>query len=243
MIDIDLKYQAALFGSYEDISPTPHNIKYFLDKFEDKGLIPSTFQEFGPNGAINRFNLSSDDQVWVIEFSSTRIDISKTNKNVGVTEMGFLDQFIKEVYEIVSIINAKFPKKHHRLSLITRYLLPPMDSESMTEIYTKLSNPIALYKEHAIAEWTSRTVSRINYHIGEKEELFNVISQVKRTIGTLTFDSKIEHVDRIELQFDINTYQGNTEYRFDLDTYHKFLDTVTKIESRLKEDYIKLIES
>lgn len=242
MIDINLKYQAVLFGSYEEIAPKPDIIKYFLEKFSDKELIPTTFQEIRPNGTINRFNLSSNDGMWLIEFSSTRIDIHKVNKNFGVTEIGSIDQFINEAKEIANIIELKFPKKHNRLSLVSRYLLPEMNIEEMSSIFLKLNNTIDLYKNNQIADWNNRTVSRINFNIGDNPELFNIISEIKRTIGNQNVNSKVEKIDRIELHFDINTYQGNTDYRFDLQLFNKFLDTASKIESDIKTSYLKLLE-
>jgi len=242
MIDINLKYQAVLFGSYEEIAPKPEVIKYFIERFSDKELIPTTFQEFSPNGAVDRFSLSSSNGMWLIEFSSNRIDIHKVNKNIGVTDIGEIDQFYIEAKEIAKIVDEKFPKKHNRLSLISRYLLPEMDIKAMSSIYLKLNNTIELYKKNPIADWNNRTVSRISYNVGEDAELLNIISEVKRTIGNHKFNSKVEKIDRIELHFDLNTYQGNKDYRFDLDSFNKFLDTISNIESELKSSYLKLIE-
>ena len=54
---------------------------------------PGTFQEIGPVGVIDRFNLKDTKGVWSIEFSSNRIDIVKVNANIGVTEMGTIEEF------------------------------------------------------------------------------------------------------------------------------------------------------
>ena len=66
VIDIDLKYHTVVFGSYEDIGPKPDTLKYFIEKFSDKELIPTTFQELGPKGVVNRFKLTASDEVWLI---------------------------------------------------------------------------------------------------------------------------------------------------------------------------------
>jgi hypothetical protein len=242
MIDIDLKYQVVLFGSYEDIAPKPEIIKFFIESFADKGLIPTTFQEVSPAGIINRFSLSSSDGLWLIEFSTNRIDIHKTNKDIGVTEIGTIEQFIVEAKEIVAIIDSKFPKKYNRMSLNTRYLLHEMDEEAMASVYKKLNNPIDIYQENPIADWSNRAVSRIAYEISENSELCNVISEVKRTTGNHTFNSKPAKIDRVELHFDLNTYQGNTDYRFDSNSLINFLDTISKVEADLKTKYLNLIE-
>ncbi len=242
MIDIDLKYHTVVFGSYEDIGPNPDTLKYFIEKFSSKELIPTTFQEIRPNGVVNRFSLTTSDEVWLIEFSSDRIDIHKVNKNVGVVEMGTLEQFLFDVKEIVKTIDEKFPKKHNRLSLVTRYLLRAMDNEQMSTIYHKLNNTIDVYNENNITDWSNRIVARIPFNVGEKSEVFNVISQIKRLKGTLKINSIFENIDRVEFQFDLNTYQGNSDYRFDLELINSFLDTASNFESELKAKYLKLIE-
>ncbi len=243
MNEINLKYQVVLFGSYQDIGPKPDTLKYFIEAFADKELIPTTFQELTPEGAINRFSLTSSDEVWLIEFSTNRIDIQKTNKNVGVSEMGTLEQFIVDVKEIVQIIDKKFPKKHNRLSLVTRRLLEPMNAAQFSTIYHKLNNSIDIYKDNEIADWNNRTVSRIPFKVGENTETFNVISEIKRTKGTLSINSKVESIDRVELHLDLNTFQGNTDYRFDLGLFNSFLDTAFKLELELETKYLDFLNS
>ncbi len=243
MKDIDLRYQTVLFGNFEDIGPKPDVLKYFIDKFSDKELIPTTFQELTPHGPINRFSLITSDEVWSIGFSINRLDIQKTNKNVGVTEMGNLERFILDIKGIVKVIHDKFPRKFNRLSLVTRYLLKQMDGKEFSAIYHKLNNSIDIYKKNEIANWKNRTVARIPFKIGEKEELFNVISEINRIKGTLNINSKVENIDRVELHFDLNTFQGNTDYRFNYDLYNSFLDVACNLESELKTEYIEFLQS
>lgn len=242
MRDIDLRYQTVLFGNFEDIGPKPDVLKYFIDRFSDKELIPTTFQELTPQGPINRFSLITSDEVWLLEFTSNRLDIQKTNKNVGVTAMGTLEQFILDIKGMIIVIDDKFPRKFNRLSLVTRHLLKPMDAKKFSAVYSKLNNSIEIYKKNEIADWKNRTVSRIPYKVGDEEELFNVISEIKRTKGTLNINSKVENIDRVELHFDINTYQGNTDYRFDYKLFESFLDVAYKLETELKAEYLEFLE-
>ena len=239
---INIKYQTVLFGNFEDISPKPDNLKYFIELFSDKELIPTTFQEIGPGGAVNRFSLTDTDQVWLIEFGSNRLDIQHTNKNVGVTNFSTLEAFISETKSMIESITTRFSKKFNRLSLVTRTLLDEMSPEELGEIYHRLNNTIDLYKENRIADWNTRTVSRILYDFGKKNETFNVISDIKRVKGQLNINSKKTEVDRIELNFDLNTFQGNTEYRFDYSDFKNFADFTFKLESDLRNKYLKLIK-
>lgn len=239
---INLKYQIALYGTYGDILPKPDTIKYFIDSFSDKELIPTTWQEISPEGAVNRFSLTSPTESWLIEFGSSRIDIFHTNKDVGVTDFLTLTEFIDTAVEMLNIVNKKFPKKHHRLALVTRTLLGEMSTKEHNRIYQKLNSTIELYKKNDIVDWNSRVVCRENYQISELPEIINVISNVKRTKGNLKFNSKPIEVDRVELNFDINTFQGNTDYRFDSILLQAFLKKATEIENNLKNEYLKLLE-
>lgn len=238
---IDIKFQVVLYGTYGDILPKPDNIKYFIDSFSEKELIPTTWQEIGPNGPVNRFSLTNSDESWLIEFGSNRIDIFHTNKDVGKTDFLDLDSFVTEARSIAEIIQGKFPKKHNRLALVTRVLLDEMTQEAHDEVYRKLNSTISVYNENSIADWNSRVVSRVPYEFDGLNETFNVISNVKRTKGNLIIESKKTEVDRIELHFDINTFQGNTDYRFELDQIDSFLKQAVTIEKELKNEYLELI--
>lgn len=240
---LEIKYQVVLFGSYGEILPKPDNIKYFMESFGEKELIPTTFQEIGPQGAINRFSLTNSDESWLIEFGSNRIDIFHTNKDVGVTNFLSLPDFITEVNGIVKAIQEKFPKKHNRLSLVTRTLFDEMTPEEHDKVYRKLNNTISIYNDNSIVDWDSRTVSRINYEFDGFKETFNIISNVKRTKGNLIIKSQNKEVDRLELHFDINTFQGNTDFRFEANQIVSFLKQASNVEQDLKEKYITLITS
>lgn len=240
MIDIHLRYQASLFGAIEDISPKPEILKYFIDAFSDKQLIPTTFQEIGIAGVLTRLTLNSSDEVWRIEFATNRIDIIKTNKNVGITDMKGLADFAVDVKNIAKSINEKFQKKYNRLSIVTRYLLKEMSQEEMTIISRKVFNTIDLYRENVQVDWKNRVVARIPLKL-KSDELTNVISEINRLKGNLIFNSKPQRIDRIELNFDINTFQGNNDFRFDLDDLGQFIDEALKMENTLVNGYLKLI--
>jgi hypothetical protein len=239
MIDINLKFQVVLFGSFEDISPKPETLKYLIDAFAEKELIPTTIQELGPNGIFNRISLKSSDNVWNLQFMSNRIDIEKTNKNIGETKMESIDDFITEANDIIKRLDEKFHKKYNRLSLVTRNLLKEMNPDEIFSIFSKISKTIEFYDLNKPVDWRNRIVSRIPLKISE-EETINVISDINRLKGSLKINSKIQEIDRVELKFDINTFQGNTEYRFSLEDIGIFLEEVTKIEKQLILDYIKL---
>jgi hypothetical protein len=241
MIDTNLKYQIALFGSFEDISPKADILKYFIDAFSDKQLIPTTFQELGPTGLLNRLSLKSTDDVWNIEFNSNRIDIHKSNQDIGVTSMSSLEDFISDSNSMIEKIVSKFPKKFNRLALVTRHLFKEMKEAEMLSIFHNTVKTIDLYKKNEPVEWNNRVVTRVVEKINGNDETFNIISEINRIKGNLKINSVATPIDRVELKFDINTYQINTDYRFDLKDISTFLKRATEIEKQLEAEYAKLV--
>lgn len=241
MIDINLKYHTALFGPMDDISPKPEVLKYFINAFADKNFIPTTIQELSPAGVKNLLALKTSDNVWSIEFGSKRIDISKTDQDIGNSDFGSKQDFIEEVKDVINIIFEKYPKKLNRISFVTHYLLKEMSEQEMNDIFNHLIIPVGLHKEQNPYEWNSRIVSRINEEINQKEELLNVITEVNRIRGKLKIESKQKQIDRVQLKFDINTFQGNSEYRFSNEEIESFYAVSNKIEDSLVNSYINLL--
>lgn len=241
MIDINLKYHSALFGPMDDISPKPDVLKYFISAFADKDFIPTTIQELSPAGVKKLLALKTSDNVWSIEFGSKRIDISKTDRDIGNSDFGDKKDFTEEVRDIIKIIFEKYPKKLNRISFVTHYLLKEMSEQEMKDVFNHLIIPVGIHKEHSPIEWNSRIVSRINKEINQKEELLNVITEVNRIRGKLKIESKQKQIDRVQLKFDINTFQGNTEYRFSNEEIESFYSVSNELEDSLVNSYVDLL--
>lgn len=236
MEKINLKYQAAIFLNAADISPKPDTLTYFITKFADKELIPGTFQEFGPTGIMERFHLKDSKGIWSIEFSSNRIDIVKINANIGETLMGSLAEFNSEVSKCIDIIFEKFPKMANRLAFITTHIIHGINKEEFSSIFNKLFNPIPTYRDNELNEWRSRMVSRIKKDFNKRAELHNFITEINRIKGNLTIDSKIKNIERLQIKLDINTFQENTDYRFNIEDIKAYYDEVVHWEQSLRDE-------
>lgn len=242
MIDFTLKYQAVIFGAFDEITPTPDTLSYFIDKFRDKELIPSTFQEITPSGVVkNRFIFKSPNDEWNIEFGSDRLDIKKVNRDINVSDFGDKMLFISDIKNILQIIFKKFPRKANRISFVSQYFCKQFEKKELNNILQKVSNLPETFKENPPVNWNHRYVTRIEKKVNGKNELTNFIGEMNRVQGNLKIDSKIEKFDRIELKFDINTFQENQEYRFSLDDLNIFYSEVSNWEEKLLNEFIILM--
>ncbi len=242
MIDFALKYQAVIFGSFDEITPSPNNLTYFINKFSDKELVPAMFQEVSNDGLKNRFTLKSPNDEWNIEFGSDRLDIKKVNRDINVSEFGNKKEFLEEVLKIISIVFDRFPHKANRISFVSHYFCKPLNNEELNSVLFKIANLPTTYQKYPPVNWNNRYVSRVEKEINENKELLNLIGEVNRIQGQLKISSKIEEFDRIELKFDINTFQGNQDYRFESDDFTSFYMKVNDWEEELLLEFIKLIE-
>jgi len=239
---INLKYQAAIFVNAVDISPKPDTLTYFITEFADKELVPGTFQEIGPTGVMERFNLKDSKGIWNIEFSSNRIDIIKTNANIGVTEMGNLAEFNSEVSKCIDIIFKRFHKKANRLAFVTTHIINELSQEEFSFIFNKLFNPIPTYRDNERNAWGSRMVSRINKEFNNRTELHNFLTEINRIKGNLNIDSNIKNVERLQIKLDINTFQDNTEYRFKIEDMKAYYNEVVNWEQALRDELNTIFE-
>lgn len=214
MIDVKLKYQASIFIDGSDIIPTSDKINEMLSLFRDKNLIPGTFQEisvYNPKPQL-RLRLASTNNEWEINLASQRIDIIKSPTDTKGTNLGELEQFCPEAYELGERIMKRYGKNANRISMISNFLLEEMENKQLTGVYSRLFKTPAFYEKHTPVAWNWRTVTREDIDLNGEKELFNVILKINRLQGD--FGGGIVPFDRIELGFDINTYQGNKNYRF-----------------------------
>jgi len=214
MIDVKLKYQASIFIDGSDIIPTSDKINEMLSLFRNKNLIPGTFSEISANNPKpqTRLRLSTTNNEWEINLASQRIDIIKSPTDAKGSNLGKLEQFCPEAYELGERIIKKYSKNANRISMISNFLLEEMEDKQLIEIYSRLFKTPAFYEKHTPVAWNWRTVTRKEIDLNGEKELFNVILTINRLQGD--FGGGVIPFDRIELVFDINTYQGNKNYRF-----------------------------
>ena len=156
MGQIVLRYQISIFGSFDEIKPSAENIKFFIDKFSDKGFIPNQFTEVSleikselnkgtetTNVETSRLRLSDSDKKWDIRFASDRIDFLFVNSNIGQIKMIEKDVFLSEVSEFIDRISEKYQIKSKRVGLLTQYLYNGLD---VNKVSSSFQNNIAFFK-------------------------------------------------------------------------------------------------
>jgi len=245
MIDIPGTYQAIFFSDNSDITPSADTIPIFLDSFRDRGFLPNTFQEIqitpaGPGQQI-RLRLSPPDQEWDIQIALNRITFKKSAIKPKGSNMGRVEDFVKDVVDFCQRIQRRFPRNANRLSLVTNGLLGEMPEERLQQIYTRLFQPVTFYTENPPIEWELASMARITMTVNGSDEKLNVNTRIKRLQGRMAQPSGFMPFDRIELLFDINTFQATRVPRFDIEAVSDFFLKAAELRATLlkqMEDYL-----
>jgi hypothetical protein len=220
MIDIRVKYQASIFTSSIEASPT--NISSLMSLFADKGFIPTTYQELP---AINqapvsltsplRFSLKTANNEWIVSFRTGRIDVERNMTDAKGKNLGEIDQFGLDTKDIFSKILSKYPQRASRIALASNLILHEMPADVLGGIYLKLVHPTKTYAENPPVEWNVRSVSHLNKMINSNVELFNFCSEIGRFSGQMNLAQSIAPLDRIAITLDINSIITEGRERFD----------------------------
>lgn len=220
--------QASIFGNFDEIKPKPEIISELLALFSQKNMLPGTFQEisFPMQVPQTRIRLESENHEWVLNIGTLRIDVEHNlAKDIGDESGDFIKSSVNEAIEILRLFLNNYKIKGHRLALNTKGFLPEQPKTLLDNIYTDIISPIEFYTINVPTEWNSRSVSRVERDLNGEKEIINVINTVNRAIGQYSVNGESKDFDRIAIGFDINTYQGNSNTRFDSDNIDSFYQT------------------
>lgn len=236
MIDFPFLYRATVF-TYT-IKPETENIRRVQHLFEDKGLLPSMFQELVNGSPIMRFEMIVPNGDWRIRFLEQRIDIVKSVDFNDVTKMVKEHDFCSLVIDCFFRIMNEFGYKAFRLAFSGIYVLKDCDFQI---VYNKLIRPCELFEKEKPKEWNFRNVFRftksINGNLNTLNYCFDAnIGVVESTLPTL-FKS-----ERIIFNTDINTLQEETiDYKYTQEDVSDFFKNISFWNEEVKDSYCKLL--
>lgn len=241
---IDFRFQVALFGNFDDISPNIDVIKYFIEVFSDKGLIPSQYNELsfdiagGAGKNANRLSLTSKDSSWNIRFSQDRADFVLTNIDIGKFRMLSKADFLSDFKEIHAKINEKYPRKIKRLGFVNQYLIKGV---LIDDVSKKISNTPEILTDTPSIEFSNKVATRTKIKVPD-EELINISGEIRWLRTNMKIENKEQIFDGLLMTIDINTLAEKTEYRIDVDKINNILAKSSTIEDSVRDGYLKLLQ-
>lgn len=227
---IDHSYKISAFGDFSDIKPNAETMMYFFEKVKDYGLLPSVFQELQikVDGAQpvtqQRIALLSSDSREKVSIASGRIDYEITATSDEKLDPAFRKQLNTKICEVFELIFNKFSKKSSRLALNTASFVINLSDGEITEFMSRYSNPISLYSEAPLDEWSTRLMVRKTEKILDPQERINVITNLSKAALQKQVDGEVVNSTGFAVNVDINTVPDNTIQRYSAADLACFID-------------------
>lgn len=241
MENTPIKFQVHFFANMEDITPSADIIPIFLDIFRDKEFLPNIFQEIssGTMEPKNRLSLTSPNNEWIVSIPKDRIIIQKNLLNFKGKNLGTIDEFTQDSINFFARILKKFPRQGHRISLISSSITDQIPDNKMQKIFGHLFNPPEFYQTNDSVGWKTNLITKIPIKIKEINDDLNIISTLiwlkdnPIQYGIMPFFDLSVFANSVLIEFDINTHQGNTKSRFDIDSIEEYYKSIIAIQKSL----------
>jgi len=239
-----LLYQFGFYAPDSRIDPSPEIIAKLLKAFDGTGYMPSAVTEMHVEGSADgkhrmqarqQLHLVTKNGEWAIEFEPHRVSIKK--RNVTGVEIGTAEQFKDDVADFCERLSTVRPLTGTRLSYVTRGFLPEKNADEMVAANQNIMILPGFYQENPPIEWNTRTATQYDIQLHDRPETLNVITDIGRIRGKQITPDGAKDVDRIDIGFDINTFQENKEQRFVFSDAKEFLEKTVELSERLLDDF------
>ena len=246
MDEFNIYYHISLRGNYDEITPSPENVQYFIDHFLNKGFIPSVFAEykleFGDNpllipktSPMLRLKLTKGDNSWNINLLTSKIDFILANNDISTFKMPDFNFFIAECKDFIKIISDRFPNRHQQIGVIRNYLLSGQD----LRIQRKFVNNPPVFDKIPLQQWMYKTVTKKRM---SNEVDLNLISDIQKITTPITNNSQKTDFEGIQCSFEVNTINDNV-FRFDSLNVCNSIDNLVNVLSNTINETFKYLKS
>lgn len=221
------------------ITAQPKIIMQLLNEFQDWSLLPTTVPGFQLNGdqglnQVMQLQLISEKKDLVINFEPQRYNIQFNS--IPGKEILKIEECSEKIFRIITTLNRLVPYKATRLSVVTKSICKKMSLEEINHINENLFSLPKIFNENHPVEWNTRQVIRKEINIKDRVELINIVFDIgKIQILSLQEGHGVPE-DRIELGFDINTYQANLAQRFSPEYIIPFINETVRIQNEIEKE-------
>lgn len=234
MMTLDRMYRISMFGDFGSISANPENMQYFFEYFKGKDMLPSVYQEVQLNvptnngksptlsSNIQRIMLLSTDGNTKFVIGSNRIDYELSiTEDIKLSEeqLSNLHQNIAYAY---SAIFERYRTNAFRLALNADSIIVELSPEAYDLFMSKYTNPISLYNNSPMDEWSTRLMVRKNQLFNNGSEDFNIITIIQKQVFTKNIDGVPKPTSGFGISIDINTVPENNIARFSATNLEEF---------------------
>ncbi len=246
MYDIRLKYLASVFVDADSIIANAENITLLLRTLNDEKLLPVSLQEPSITGAVPRIAFATPSGERQLLLLGKRFDYTRLLVAEEMEEWGDFSIFCQQAGEkLITALNF-FQRKAHRLAAVQEGLLHDLPKEELEKITQRLFKLPPVFAQNIPFEWDWKSAAIITRSFGNVTEPTNTIATVKRWTGKIIKKDDGEviqsHLDRVRVDFDINTVADNVKARFEESHIRDFFKEAGSWHGRLSSELFAFIE-
>ena len=235
----NILYKLSSFADYSLLSYNKDDIIAVLNAFDDMTFVPSVIQEILPTGETRqRMQFLPQGGLILITILSERIDIQITSND----KTGFPNEKVSEVTDtlihymnIVLSVFAKRISDPYRIAWFTSYVYFEIDELEKAAFRNRFLHELDFYKsnrlEDTIARYAAYRIEKVN---GEEEKI-NVVTTINNYTAGIGTDKEVKG---FQIDYDINTWQGNKKSRFTKESIEAFSSKAWNIQTKLNEEVL-----
>lgn len=230
----NIAYMLSAFADYARLTYNKDDVISILRSSDDATLFPSVAQEILPDGSVmQRMNFTGRSGALTMALRSGRMDFSlvttepKGFSDVDIAEVkSALISALRGIYDVFGD-RAAMPA---RLAWNTSYLYLCKDGQELSAYRDRFLAKCGFFDEGRLEDTLIRYAARRDVGVGGHEERFNVISTISDYAPP---QEESANMRGYRIDYDINTWQGNTTNRFGMDAVGEFVEAATKIQQQL----------
>ena len=221
------------FSDYSVLSYNKDDVISILSTINELNLAPSLIQEVLPNGQVSqRMQFVSQNGLLVITIGTGRIDIQRSSDE----KAGFASENLNSIggdlnslmLSILSIFSSRVSLPN-RLAWFSTKMYYDISEEEKKEFRDKFIKRLSFFDENRLDDMTVRYGAKRIITIGDRQEKTNVLT----TINQFSSVGNAIDIDGYQIDYDINTWQGNRINRFRDNDLFLFIENAIAIQQEL----------
>ena len=194
-----------------------------------------------PNGEVSQrmqFTIQFKDKVTTIIIADDRIDVQVDSRGKNGFNSELRPEIKKNMLLYMQNILELFSDRTalpYRLAWFTSYIYFEVSNEEKVRFRNKFLCELDFFKTNRLDDMIARYAAKRDITIKGNNERINVVTTISRYFNNVAPDKE---VDGFQIDYDINTWQGNRRSRFDDKSIEVFAISALEIQDTLNKDIL-----
>ena len=236
----NIQYRLSCFADYSVLSYNKEDLIAILNQFSDVVLTPSTFKEVLANGLVSqRMQFVSSNGLLSINIGAGRIDVQITSNeksgfareqtdDIGAKLFDYLKRLLLRLGDKVSYPN--------RLAWYTTYVYFDLSETDNVAFRNRFLHELEFFKNNRLDDMIAQYGGRRVIDFSGRTEKINILTTINRYYSQAVVPNV--EIEGYQIDYDINTWQGDMRNRFDLNAVNDFICKAIMLQKELDKEVL-----